>query len=148
MKVILLEDIKGTGKRGQIINASDGHACNFLIPRNLAVEATKENLAKLEAKKKSEEMKRLSDIEDANRIKAALAEKTVIVKVKVGANSKVFGSVTSKEIAQALDEQLGFKIDKKKIVCDPIKTVGEKQVDIKLPYEVTAKVNVSVVGEN
>ena len=147
MKVILLQDIKGTGKKGQIINASDGHACNFLLPRNMAIEATKENLAKLEAKKKTEELKRLSDVEASNAMKAALAEKIVVVKVKAGENNRVFGSVTSKEIAQALDEQFGYKIDKKKIVCDPIKVLGEKQVDVKLPHEVTAKITVNVVGE-
>ncbi len=145
MKVILLEEVKGTGKKGQIIEASDGHARNFLIPRKLAIEATKANLDQLEQKRKSEEHKRQVELLEAQKLAGELKEKTVIVSVKSGDNGKLFGSVTNKEIAVALEEQTGLKIDKKKIILDePIKSVGVKKVEIKLPQNVSAFLNVEL----
>lgn len=145
MNVILLEDIKGVGKKGQMINASDGHARNFLLPKKLAVEATKSNLNELEAKKKSEESKKQRELESAQALGKDISEKVIKIPVKTGDNGKLFGSVTNKEIASALEEQTGLQIDKKKImVVDPIKTTGEKTVDIKLHPKVTARLTVYI----
>lgn len=145
MKVIFLEDVKGTAKKGQIAEVSDGHAVNFLIPRKLAVEANKENLAKLEAKKRHEDKIKAEQLEEAKELKRQLDEKTIIVKIKAGESGKIFGSVTSKEIAAAIEEQTGTAVDKKKILLtEPIKALGEKTVEIKLAQEQTAKVKIKV----
>ncbi len=145
MKVILLEDIKGVGKKGELLNASDGHARNYLIPRKLAVEATKTNLNELNLKQKSEEHKKEVELQAAKDLGQTLEQKTVKIAVKIGDNGKLFGSVTNKEIAAALEAQEGIKIDKKKItIVDPIKTVGEKEADIKLHPKVTVKLKVVV----
>jgi len=145
MKVILLEDVKGVGKKGQILNASDGHARNFLLPKNLAIEATSENLNALELKKKSDVRKKQQELEKSNALKTVLESIELVIPMKTGDQGKLFGSVTNKEIAAALDEQKNISIDRKKInLTDPIKSLGEKIVDIKLPGEVTAKLKVSV----
>ncbi|MBR1443576.1 MAG: 50S ribosomal protein L9 [Firmicutes bacterium] len=146
MKVILLEDIKGVGKKDQIINANDGYAKNFLFPKNLAVEATKGNMTQLDRKKKNEEEKRQQELDDAKELAKQIAEKKVTLSVKTGDNGKLFGAVTNKEIGAALKEQAGIDIDKKKIVVkEAIKTIGEKEVDIKLHPKVTAKLKVNIV---
>ena len=116
MKLILLEDVKGVGKKGDIVNKNDGYAINFLIPKKLAVEATNANLNDLELKKKSEAKRKKEELEEAQRLGAELNDKVVKVKVKAGENGKVFGSVTNKEIASALLEQTGIDIDKKTAV--------------------------------
>jgi len=145
MKVILLEDIKNVGKKGQLLEASEGYARNFLFPKKLAVEANKANLNEYDARQKSVAHKRQSDLEEAQALGKALEAKTVKIAVKMGENGKLFGSVTNKEIAAALAEQEGLNIDKKKInVTDPIKTVGEKKVDIKLHPDVTCRLTVLV----
>ena len=147
MKVILLQDVKGTGKKGDLIDASDGHANNFLLPRKLAVEATKAHMSELENKKKAEEARRQRELLDAQELAKKLTDKPVRVSVKAGENGKVFGSVTSKEIAAAIEEQLGLAIDKKRIVVEEaIKILGEKKVDIKLHSQVTAKVTLEIAG--
>ena len=146
MKVILLEDVKGVGKKGQIINASDGHARNFLFPKKMAVEATKDEIAKLDAKNKSAEHKKQVEIENALNLKKELENKVIKIEVKKGESGKLFGSVTNKEISDALSAQEGLNIDKKKIVVtEPIKSVGQKQVDVKLYAEITAKITVEIV---
>ncbi len=146
MKVILLEDIKGVGKKDQIIEASDGYARNFLFPKKLALEATKANLNMLDKKQKVLKEKAQKELEDAKALAADIYKLRIIVNVKTGENGKLFGSVTNKEIAQALLTQKGIDIDKKKIVInDPIKSVGEKEVDVKLHPEVTAKLMVEIV---
>ncbi len=148
MKLILLEDVKGVGKKGDVINKSDGYALNFLIPKKLAVEATKSNINDLELKKKSEERKRKEELEEAKRLGDELKDKIVKVSVKAGENGKVFGSVTNKEIAAALLEQTGIEIDKKKIVIDePIKIVGRRIVKVKLHAKVTVEMTVEIAGE-
>ena len=145
MKVILLKDIKGVGKKGQLLNASDGHARNFLLPQKLAVEATKANLNEWEARKKSEAGKAQRELEAAQNLAQEIAEKTVVIPVKTGDNGKLFGSVTNKEIAAALTEQTGLSVDRKKIiVADPIKTIGDINIDIKLHPKVTARLAVSI----
>ena len=148
MKLILLEDVKGVGKKGDIVNKNDGYAINFLIPNKMAVEATNANLNDLELKKKSEAKRKKEELEEAQRLGAELNDKVVKVKVKAGENVKVFGSVTNKEIASALLEQTGLDIDKKKISFDdPIKMVGRRIVKVKLHPQVTVELTVEIAGE-
>lgn len=145
MKVILLEDIKGVGKKGQVINASDGHARNYLLPQKLAVEANAANMKNLERKQKAEEDKRIQILEEAQEIGKKLEKVTVKVSVKAGENGKLFGSVTSKEIAEAISSETGITIEKKKIaIDDDLKTTGEKTVTVKLHPKVSAKVKVLI----
>lgn len=146
MKVILLEDIKGVGKKDQIVNASDGYARNFLFAKNKALEATPNNLKQLEHKKKAEEAKKAEEYAKAKELGDKLNEITVTVSVKTGNNGKLFGAVTNKEIAAALKAQHNIDVDKKKIVVeDSIKAIGEKTVDVKLHSKVTAKLTVKIV---
>ena len=147
MKVILLEDVRGSGKSGDVVNVSDGYARNMLIPRGLAVEATPQNVKQLEKKKEAIAKKFAEDKAAALEMKKKLEEITVEVKTKAGKSGKVFGSVTSADIAEAL-QALGFDIDKKKIQLDsPIKAVGTTDVNVKLFTEVAGKVKVNVVSE-
>jgi large subunit ribosomal protein L9 len=145
MKVILLADIKGVGKKDDIINAADGHARNYLFPKKLAVEATKENLARVQSHKDAEAKKKQKELDDAIALKKTLEGKVIKIAVKKGESGKLFGSVTNKEVAEALKSQEGLVIDRKKIVLDePIKSVGTKQVDVKLYAEVSARVTIEV----
>ena len=147
MKVILLEDVRGTGKAGDVANVSDGYARNMLIPRGLAVEATAQNIKQLEKKKEAMAKKFAEDKAAAIELKKKLEEVTVEVRTKAGKDGKVFGSVTSKDIADALN-QMGFDIDKKKIQLDsPIKATGMTDVNVKLFTEISGKVKVNVVSE-
>lgn len=147
MKVILLEDVRGTGKAGDVANVSDGYARNMLIPRGLAVEATAQNIKQLEKKKEAMAKKFAEDKAAALELKKKLEEVTVEVRTKAGKDGKVFGSVTSKDIAEALN-QMGFDIDKKKIQLDsPIKATGMTDVNVKLFTEISGKVKVNVVSE-
>ena len=147
MKVILLEDVRGTGKAGDVANVSDGYARNMLIPRGLAVEATAQNIKQLEKKKEAMAKKIAEDKAAALELKKKLEEVTVEVRTKAGKDGKVFGSVTSKDIADALN-QMGFDIDKKKIQLDsPIKATGMTDVNVKLFTEISGKVKVNVVSE-
>lgn len=115
MKVILLDNIKGVGKKDEIINASDGYARNYLFPKKLAVEATKENLGKLESKNEANKFKKQNEKNDAIELANKLKELVLTIKVKAGENGKIFGGVTSKEISENLKEQYKIEIDKKKI---------------------------------
>ena len=145
MKLILLEDVKSVGKKGDIVNKNDGYALNYLIPKKLAVEATKANMNDLELKKKAEEKRKKEELEEAKKIAEQLNDKVVKVSVKAGENGKVFGSVTNKEIAAAIEAQTGLVVDKKKIVInDAIKMVGTRHVNIKLHPEVTVEVKVII----
>jgi large subunit ribosomal protein L9 len=147
MKVILLEDVRGTGKAGDVANVSDGYARNMLIPRGLAVEATAQNIKQLEKKKEAMAKKFAEDKAAALELKKKLEEVTVEVRTKAGKDGKVFGSVTSKDIADALKE-MGFDIDKKKIQLDsPIKATGTTDVNVKLFTEIAGKVKVNVISE-
>ena len=116
MKVILLQDIKNVGKKEQIIEANDGYARNFLFPKNLAIEATKDNMLKLQAKKTSEANKKNAEIAANKEIASKIEKMELNIKVKAGENGKIFGGVTSKEISEALKKQYKYDIDKKKIV--------------------------------
>lgn len=147
MNVILLQDIKGVGKKGQLINAADGHARNYLLPRGLAAEATKAKLNEHEAQQRAQQTKNQRELEHALKLKEEIAQKTVKISVKAGENGKLFGSVTSREIADALNEQTGLAIDKKKVtLTEPIKTVGTKQAEVKLYADVTALLTVEIEG--
>ena len=147
MKVILLNNVQGSGKAGDVVKVSDGYARNMLIPRGLAMEATPQNLKQLEKKKEALAKKFADDKTKAEYIKKDLEETVVNVKAKAGENGKVFGSVTSKDIADALKE-MGIDVDKKKIQLDaPIKTTGITEVTAKLFTEVTAKIKVNVIPE-
>lgn len=145
MKVILLADVKSIGKKGQVINANDGYAVNFLFPRKLAVEATKANMAKLNAQQKSDELHKAQDLEKAKELAKKIEETSITIAVKSGGQGRLFGSVTNKEIAEALETQAGIKVDKKKILMEePIKTIGTAKVSIKLHPSVTAMLAVHI----
>lgn len=148
MKVILLQDIKNVGKKDEIINANDGYARNFLFPKKLAVEATKDNLLKLQAKKDSKEHKRSLEIEEFKKQAKRLEKITLQLKVKAGDNGKIFGGVTAKEIADELKKQYKIEIDKKKIVLkETIKNIGRFSVDIKFGDGITAKLTLNIQPE-
>lgn len=148
MKVILQTDVKNMGKRGEVVNASDGYARNYLFPKKLAVPADKQNLNELSAKKASEAHKKELDKKEAIRIKEKIEKKVLVLKVKAGENGKTFGSITSKEISEGIEKEYNEKIDKKKIVVkEPIKAVGGYVVDLKLFEGVICKLTISVVAE-
>lgn len=148
MKVILLDNIKGVGKKDEVINASDGYARNFLFPKKLAVEANNENMNKLKAKKQSEQYKKDVDKENARNIAKKLDDIILMIKVKAGENGKIFGGVTSKEISEELNKQYKINIDKKKIVLsENIKNLGSFDINIKLYEGITGKLKVKVVSE-
>ena len=148
MKVILKENIKSIGKKDEIINVSDGYARNYLLAKNLAVEATTSNLAKLKAKQDSEQYKKDIEKEEAQKIADKMEKIRPQFKVKTGENGKVFGGVSSKEIAEKLEKEYSIKIDKKKIeLKDTIKTLGITKVPIKLYEGVIGNLKVEVLGE-
>lgn len=147
MKVILLADIKGVGKKDQVINASDGYARNFLFPKKLAVEANNENMAKLKAKNESKAYKKEMDIKEAKAIKEKIEKITMKMVVKAGENGKIFGGVTSKEIAENLKKEYSIEIDKKKVLlAETIKNIGAFTVDIKLYEGIIAQLKLNVVA--
>jgi len=147
MKVILLEDVKGTGKKGQVVNASDGHARNFLFPRKLAIEATDSNLASLEAQQKKAQHKVAQEVNAAQELAGKLTAKPVVIKAKVGDKGRMFGSISNKEVAEAIQSQLGVAVDKKKIVLtEPVKSIGKYTAAAKLHPQVSAKVEFEVTA--
>ena len=148
MKVILKADIKGVGKKDEIINASDGHARNYLLPKGLAVEANAENMSKLKAKQDSAKYKKNQEKEEAIKIADKLGKVCLKIKVKSGENGKIFGGVSSKEIAQELEKEYKIIVDKKKIdLKETIKTLGMRTVDIKLFEGVIGKLKIDVMSE-
>lgn len=147
MKVILKQDIKGVGKKNEVINASDGYARNFLFPKNLAVEANAENMSKLQAQKDSTQFRKDTEKEDAKKIAEKLTKIMVKVQVKAGENGKIFGGVSAKDISENLEKQHNIKIDKKKIdLKETIKTLGIHLIDVKLFEGVSGKIKVDVVS--
>ena len=148
MKVILLDNIKGVGKKDQVIEASDGYARNFLFPKKLALEANKENMSKLRAKEDSKKFKKGEEKKEAEEIAKKLEKIMLKISVKAGENGKIFGGVSSKEIAENLEKQYKIKVDKKKIdLKETIKELGIKTVEIKLFEGVIGKVKIDVIGE-
>ena len=147
MKVILKENIKGVGKKDEIINASDGYARNFLFPKNLAVEANAENLSKLKAKNESKEYQKEQEKEAAKKIADKMAKIQLKIQVKAGENGKIFGGVSAKDISEAFERQHNIKIDKKKIdLKETIKTLGVRTVEIKLYEGVIGKLKIDVIS--
>ena len=147
MKVILKADIKGVGKKDQIINAQDGYARNYLFPKNLAVEANTENLSKLKAKQDSNQFKKDTEKEEAKKIADKLSKIKLQIKVKAGDNGKIFGGVSSKEISESLEKEYKIKVDKKKIdLKETIKTLGTKEINIKLYEGVIGRLKIEIIG--
>lgn len=148
MKVILLEDVKSLGKKGEIVNVSDGYARNFVLPKKLGLEATSKNLNDLKLQKANEEKVAKQILNDAKELAAKVEAGKVEVKIKVGEGGRTFGSVSTKEIAIAVKEQMGYDIDKKKIqLKDAIKNLGTFNVPVKLHQKVTAELKVIVTEE-
>ena len=144
MKVILLQDVKKLGKKGDVVSTSDGYARNFLFPRNLAQEATDSNLHVLNAKKDVERRKKTAEIEAAQKLADDLRDKVVKIDAKAGDGGKLFGAITSKDIADKINDQFNVKVDKKKIVMDTIKIAGTYNIEVKLYPEVSTKMKVMV----
>lgn len=147
MKVILQSDVKGTGKKGQILEVADGFARNFLFPKKLAIEATTGNIQDVSHKKEVEQRRKEKEKEDAIKLGLKLNALLIEVKTKTGEGGRLFGSVTSKEITEALKKQHGVEVDKRKLeIKDPIKTLGDFEVHVKVHPEVVAKLQVHVSG--
>ena len=145
MKVILSQDVKGQGKKGQMINVSDGYARNFLLPRGLAVEANNANVNTMNTQNAAKEHHKEMALKAAQDLAAQIEGKTVTLSAKMGENGKLFGSITVKEIAEAIEKSLGVAVEKKKVdLANPIKGAGVYTVTVKLHPSVSAKVNVAV----
>lgn len=145
MKVILLEDVKSLGKKGEVVNVNDGYARNFIFKKNLGVEATSKNLNDLKLQKQNQEKVAAENLEKAKELAAELSGKSVTLSIKAGSDGRAFGSVSTKEISTAAKEQLGYELDKKKMhLAEPIKSTGTFTVPIKLHPKVTAELKVIV----
>lgn len=148
MKVVLLEDVKSLGKKGDIVEASEGYAKNFIIPKKLGVEATKANLNTLKLQKANEEKIAKEKLEDAQNLAKKLEAGELVLSIKAGKDGRTYGSISTKEIHQAIEEQLGLEVDKKKIVvAEAIKTFGTYEVVVKLHPKVQAKLSIKVREE-
>lgn len=148
MKVILMKDVKGLGKAGDLVNAKDGYARNFLLPKGLAVEATPANLKKWEEEKKAEAQRKEEEYQEALELKKKIDAITVELKAKAGEGGRLFGSITSKDIADALKAQHKIDIDRRKIeMKDNIKSLGTTQVDVRVYAELVAKLNVKITEQ-
>ena len=145
MKVILLQDVKGKGKKGQMLEVSDGYARNFMLPKKLAIEATADAINTMRMNDKAAAEKAAKERAEAVAVSKQLRELTLVVKAKGGGAGRLFGSVTNQEIADALKTNTGITLDKRKIVIsDPIKTIGTYTVQCKLGYEITAPLTVKI----
>ena len=145
MKVILMQDVKGKGKKGQMIEVSDGYARNYMLPRKIAVEATADAVNTMRMNDKAAAEKAAKERAEAMEISKQLRDMTLTVTAKGGGNGRLFGSVTNQEIADALAKNSGIKLDKRKIVIsDPIKNVGTYTVNCKLGYEISAPLTVKI----
>lgn len=149
MKVIFLKDVKGKGKKGEVKNVADGYAHNFLIKQGLAVEASQANVSSLNAQKKKEEKLAAEELAEAKKLKETLEKLTVEFSTKAGEGGRLFGSITSKQIAEELHKAYSIKIDKRKIeMDDAIRSLGFTKVPVKLHTEVMATLNVHVKEAN
>lgn len=148
MQIILLEDVKNVGKKGELVKVNDGYARNFILPKKLGMEANARNMNDLKLKKVNDERIAAEQLAEAKELAKKLEDLKITVSVKIGEGGKTFGSVSSKEIAQAAKEQLALELDKKKMqLSEPIKTVGTHMVPIKLHPQVTASLKVVVEGK-
>jgi large subunit ribosomal protein L9 len=145
MEIILLQDVKALGKKGDIVKVSDGYARNFILPKKLGLEATKQNLYDLNMQKAAEEKRQKEILEEARAFGKKLEELTIKISIKAGEGGKTFGSVSTKEIAEEAKKQFNIELDKKKLVlADPIKNAGTYTVPVKLHPQVTAELKVKV----
>lgn len=148
MKVILLQDVKALGKSGEVVNVSDGHARNFLFPRHLAQEATEGALKQVEQRIKTEKIKAARLRAEAEELAVKLDQAKITVKAKAGTEGRLYGAVTGKEIAEAVQSQTGLAVDKRKFdLAEPIKHLGACEIHAKVHPEVTATLHVTVVAE-
>lgn len=146
MKVILKADVKGLGKKGQLVNASDGYARNFLFPKNLAVEANAQAMSELKNKENAEKFRIATETAEAQKNAGRINGKTIKLTAKAGQNGKLFGSVTSKEVSEKLKAEYGITVDKRKITMEDIKAFGTYEAEVKLYTGISAKIYV-MVGE-
>ena len=146
MKVILKQDVKGLGKKGELVNASDGYARNFLFPKNLAAEANAQAMSELKNKEQAEKYRIATETAAAKDAAKKISGKTIKISAKAGQNGKLFGSVTSNEIAELVEKEFGIKTDKRKISVDDIKQFGTYEFEVKLYQGISAKLFV-MVGE-
>ena len=145
MKVILTQDVRGQGKRGQMIEVSDGYARNFLLPRKLAQEATTDNINTMRMNDKATQERQAKERAEALDLRNRMKDMTVVVTAKGGGAGRLFGSVTNTEVSEALAKQAGVQLDKRKIILDePIKSVGVYTVKCKLGYEINAELKIEV----
>ncbi|MBR5113638.1 MAG: 50S ribosomal protein L9 [Clostridia bacterium] len=144
MKVVLTQDVKGLGKKGEMVNASDGYCRNYLLPRKLAVEANSQAISELKNRESSQKHKIETEIAEAKEIAKKLEGKTLRLTAKAGANGKLFGSVTAKDVAEVISKQLGIDIDKKKVAVEDIKSFGVYPVEVKVYSGISASLFVSV----
>ena len=147
MQVILLQDVKKLGKKGDVINTSDGYARNYLFPRKLAQEATDSNLHILNNKKENERKQKLAELEAAQKLASELKDKEIKITAKTGESGKLFGAITSKDVAELIKTQYKGVVDKKKIVMETIKVAGGYTIEVKLYPEVTTKMKVIIVPQ-
>lgn len=146
MDIVLLEDVKSLGKKGDVVKVNNGYARNFILPKKLGVEATAKNLNDLKLQKANAQKLEEQKLAEAKVLAEKLSKASVTVSMKAGEGGKAFGSVSSKEISKAITEQLNLDIDKKKFqISDPLKTFGTHEVAIKLHKDVTAKLSVKIV---
>lgn len=146
MEVVLLEDVKALGKKGQIVKVNDGYARNFILPKKLGIEATTKNLNDLKLQKANEARIAAEHLEAAKELGNKISEASIILTMRAGEGGRAFGSVSGKEISAAIKNQLGYDIDKKKLILpEPLKTFGSHEVPVKLHKDVTAKLIVKVV---
>lgn len=147
MEVILLEEVKSLGKKGDVVKVSDGYARNYILPKKLGLEATKKNLNDLKLQKAAEDKRQKQIYEEAKELAQKIEKGSITVAIKTGEGGRTFGSVSTKEIAAALKEQMGYEIDKKKLtLAEPLKNIGTFMVPIKLHPKVTAQLKVQVKG--
>ena len=145
MEIVLLEDVKSLGKKGEIVKINEGYARNFILPKKLGVEATPKNLNDLKLKKANQEKIAAQQLAEAKELGEKLEKASITLSIKAGDNGKAFGSVSGKEISKAIQDQLNLDIDKKKLVLpEPLKTFGTHEVPVKLHRDVTAKLSVKV----
>ena len=147
MKVILLKDIKGTGKKDQIIEASDGFARNYLFPRKLAVEASAANLNAIENAKSAQSHRKEVERQEATELAKKMSDMVVEIAVRAGENGRLYGKVTNQEVADALKAKYGMDIDKRKITVEAVKNVGPPEAVIKLYPEISAKIKLNIVAQ-
>ncbi|MFP4697994.1 MAG: 50S ribosomal protein L9 [Eubacteriales bacterium] len=149
MEIILLEDVKKLGNKGEVVKVNDGYARNYIIPKKLGVEATNQSKNELNLKRQAEEKRKKEILEEAKKLAEQINNSRITIKVKAGEGGRLFGSVSSKEIVKTAKEQINLKIDKKKMqLIEPIRTLGTTIVPIKVHPKVTAELKVKVIEDN